>query len=334
MKKFFLIIILFFLLLTSPFVFAAKLAVLPELNVPFSFCVEGELMYVSDRATTTVHLYSMKDYKRVKQLGRKGEGPREFVFPPRIAASSDYVLFSSFGKIMLYSRNGAYLKERLVPRGKGGLSPMNEGYIGFSYRNDFETKTFINEIVIFDNELNTVKTLAKKVRKSTPGRMERPAFRDFYDYEIYRGNLYIGDTKKGFFIEVFDSSGKKLYDIVKEYKKQEVSEERKAEFEKKFYESMKRNPGWNAIKNRHSIFYSDYYPAFRKLYVDSGRIYTITFKKQGGKYELIVMDLKGKEIKRCFVPAAGSKYSINNNKYYYLKENKETETWELFAKKL
>jgi hypothetical protein len=72
--------------------------------------------------------------------------------------------------------------------------------------------------------------------------------------------------------------------------------------------------------------------------VANDRIYVLTYKQQKGETECIIMDLKGKEIKRVFVllpdypPLRSPVYSINNHRFYTLKENIATETLELLIK--
>ncbi|MCP4150317.1 MAG: hypothetical protein GY757_21395, partial [bacterium] len=130
MKKFFLIIILFVLLLTSPFVFAAKLATLPELMKPKSISIDGTQMYVVESATHSIHLYSMKDYKLIKQFGKKGEGPGEYKRAPYVMAFTDHVLLFAAGKNLYYSRSGDYLKEKRIDNGIVGLWPVKDSYVG------------------------------------------------------------------------------------------------------------------------------------------------------------------------------------------------------------
>ncbi|MCP4150318.1 MAG: hypothetical protein GY757_21400 [bacterium] len=314
--------------------YAEKLASLPELMKPGNICVDGTQMYVVDTATNTIHLYSMKDYKLIKQFGKKGDGPGEYKSAPEVVAYPDYVLLDTFGKVIFYSRNGDYLKEKRLTNRMGGMVPVKDGYVGFSLKVSEDGKSFSQEIVLFDGEFKNLKTVSSLSKEEKAGKLVRVAFRDYYGYKLAGDNIYVANTKKGFFFEVFDSTGKKLFEINNKYKKKEVSQERKDEFKKKFFDRMKKNKYWDLMKDKLKVTYNDNFPAFKTFEIDNGKIYAFTFKKEGEKYELIVMDLKGKELKRLFVEPSRGKYSINNNKYYYIKENEETEEWELFVENL
>ena len=62
----------------------------------------------------------------------------------------------------------------------------------------------------------------------------------------------------------------------------------------------------------------------------------MTYKEKDGKNEFIVLDMKGKELNRLFIPVAPFDeatvlitYTICNGKLYHLKDNEETEEWEV-----
>jgi hypothetical protein len=71
--------------------------------------------------------------------------------------------------------------------------------------------------------------------------------------------------------------------------------------------------------------------------VDNDLLYVITNKTRNELWECIVMNLKGKELKRVFVPLPESEpytyypllYSIEKGKFYALMENEDTENWKL-----
>jgi hypothetical protein len=75
--------------------------------------------------------------------------------------------------------------------------------------------------------------------------------------------------------------------------------------------------------------------------VTDDRIYVLTYKQKDGTTEMIIMDLKGKEEKRLFVPVVppvGMDYYVKHDIYkghmYRLVENVDDETWELHKIKL
>ena len=110
----------------------------------------------------------------------------------------------------------------------------------------------------------------------------------------YKDRIYIAAGKEGFVIDVFDSKGTKLYRIKKDYKKTlKVSED----YQKKTMEWFKAKPAfnqlWDYFKDR--ISFKSHYPVIRDMDVTDDRIYVLTYKKQNGNSECIIMDLQGKE---------------------------------------
>jgi len=77
-----------------------------------------------------------------------------------------------------------------------------------------------------------------------------------------------------------------------------------------------------------------YFPPIRNFFVADERIYVLTFKEIEGKSELLILDLKGRLLKRVLVPlvqidslgpAVMNRYTINNHKLYRLVRNKESQ---------
>jgi hypothetical protein len=73
-----------------------------------------------------------------------------------------------------------------------------------------------------------------------------------------------------------------------------------------------------------------YFPAFKRIFINSGNIYAVTFKKKSNKNEIIIMDLKGKILKRVFLELRGKCLQFFDGGLYYLNDNFANEEWELF----
>ncbi|UCH92993.1 MAG: hypothetical protein JSV88_22250 [Candidatus Aminicenantes bacterium] len=313
------------------FLFPERLATLPEIMKPASISVENNQLYIVEKST--IYLYSTKDFKLVKQFGRKGEGPGEFKNIPILKVFPDYLLINSFGKFMYFSRNGEFLREKKIPRMFiFPVLPVGENFVGMEMKFNRESKKGLTAITIFDKDLKTIKVIAESERRrqGISGTFEMEMVRDHLRYDVSGENVFVGDTKKGFFIEVFNSKGNKLYQIKKEYEKLEVTDE----YKNNRMESMKKSPYFNQVKDRFKFTWRKYFPAFGNFSINNGKIYVFTYKKKDKdkKREVIVMDLKGSILKKTFLPD-GVISSINNDRFYYLKENEEEE-WELFVESI
>ena len=115
--------------------------------------------------------------------------------------------------------------------------------------------------------------------------------RDYFDYAIHDGNIFVADSTKGFFISVFDETGELLYEISHPLEKVSVSKEYREI-------AMKRFPDryWES----HKPVFTKYFPALAAFKIDSRKIYAITATRKDGYNEVIVMDLRGKILERSF----------------------------------
>jgi len=158
-------------------------------------------------------------------------------------------------------------------------------------------------------------------------------------FQVYEDKILIEESPKGFVIEVFNSRGEKLYKISKNYKKIPVTRLEKKEAEELLSQDsfIKMQPGgWEQIKKQWKINTLDSFPAIQAMVVADNKIYVQTFKKQLEREEYIIMDLKGNELKKVFLPAVrkssfteqmmgtGVKlFCISQNKFYYIVEKDE-----------
>ena len=73
--------------------------------------------------------------------------------------------------------------------------------------------------------------------------------------------------------------------------------------------------------------------------VSDGKIYATTYLKKNGQTEMIILDLKGRILRRLYLPFASirpqrgvlrySLYTVSQEKLYELIQNHETGKWEL-----
>lgn len=154
--------------------------------------------------------------------------------------------------------------------------------------------------------------------------------------DITSGKIFVFDTQKGFYINVFDENGRNLYTINKdkEIEKIEVPDEYKDKKTKEF----KQDQFWLELKKPGLIF-PEYFPAFRWANVNHGKIYVQTYKKKDNNTQFIVLDLEGKILKEIYLPVPDPdsdhrRQTVYKNRLYQLVENEEKETWDLYIYKI
>jgi transcriptional antiterminator Rof (Rho-off) len=166
------------------------------------------------------------------------------------------------------------------------------------------------------------------------------------NFQVWDNKIFIEKSPEGFLIDVFDSNGKALYQINREYEKIKVIGAHKEAAIKEIKEdpTMKRQikqwGSWENLLKMMKFTFPDFIPPIQNIEIADGRIYARTFQKKDNKEEYIVMDLEGKMLKKTYIPRVhplslkdqliGVKMAvIKNEKLYYLKENEEQEVWEL-----
>ena len=149
-------------------------------------------------------------------------------------------------------------------------------------------------------------------------------------YHLCYGDKIFVEGEKDI-IHVFDKDGKKEYDITLAFEKLKISEDHKSVFLKDievfFGPTMKR-----LIKEKGK--FPRYFPA-RFFKIANEKIYIPSYKKRDGKTEFVVYNIKGKLLRKIFLPLKDRTlvlpypYAISNNKIYQVFDNAETEEWEL-----
>jgi len=313
---------------------AKKLGNLPEVYRSSSIFVYNNQLYVLDYKNH-IDLYSLKPFRYIKQVSRYGSGPGETPGIPQVIIYPDYLYLYRYGKCMFFSLNGDYLKEFRVPNPNLILfAPIGKNFIveksimaakshdlDLSICSYKEKEGIKHKKVVYVLNVPDLRTINKKV--------ELMAFSDYWRYIIFDNKVFLADSTRGIFAEIYDSEGNRINQIRLNNEKLIIPEERK-EALKKEYDS---NPENKAYENIYFLGFPEYYPAFHNFFVGKDKLYFVTYKTQGNKREIIVTDWKGKLLKKAYVPVIypGERFAgaIANDKLYYIFDNEESEEWEL-----
>jgi hypothetical protein len=346
MKK--IIIVVMCILFTVSLVQGEKLGVLGEVLKPDSIEISGDRLYVVEGATFLV--YSLEDLKLIDKFGREGEGPGELKTMPfptnSIVAFPDKLFVDGAGKVIFFSRDGKLLKEI---RKKGNMTfttrPVGKNFLAVHAFASEKDKKFYLALSLLDPEMNAKKMLYKQEYPESD--TEIPMIIDSLHFEVYKDKIYVEESDKGFFIEVFDSSGSRLYEIKKDFTAPEIANEDKKtlleDFKNDHMSRMMINSrgGWENFKKTMNFIYPRTFPCIQDIIVTGDKIYVLTYDKKGDKEKVVIMDLEGKVIGTSYLPipqkssytarALGRDnryYAIVNNKFYYVKESETDENWE------
>jgi hypothetical protein len=293
---------------------------------PHDINVDKNSIYITDMRT--ILIFSAKDFTLRTKFGRQGEGPGEFMGWPRIRVLDDAIVVDDPGRILWFSKDGRYIRERKIPR-EITLTPIKDHFFAINRVYDYKTGKQTKDIELFDNEFKKVKTIyVRFVRKFEYE--SKLIKKDIQMVIPYSGvdtdgeNIYIADSSKGFYIDVFTADGDHLYTIKKKFKKIKLTKE----YKDMKMEDWKGTKLWAENKRNFNYVFPEYFPDMKFFMVADQKIFVFTFRKKDDKNECVILDRKGKILNKTWL-LAERPYTIKNNKFYRLVENIEKEEYEL-----
>ncbi len=326
-----------------------EIATFPELVYPKNLLVDDHQIYITDYPS--VYIFSAKDYRLLKKLGRKGQGPGEFYIDQewmdrKVAGlishlRADLLYVNSMGRLSIFNLAGEIQKELKVNPFGGGYSfqPLGDKFVALQMAR--QKKSIYATINIYDENL---KKLVEVLRQ--PFWLNNSGSREINFFQRAHGTLPFRVNGEEIFIsrgglthciiDVFNSAGKKLRTITHQQPAIKIP----TSFVKKVHDFMRVKFKRGVEFNIKHTTYGDHFPAIRNFSVSGKRIYVITYKREGNKNQVIILDLQGTLIKKVMVPILEknpehlSPFYIAKGELYQLVENEESEEWELHRYKL
>jgi hypothetical protein len=319
--------------------FSEKLAVLKEISKPsFDIIINQDQLFITQGPK--VFVYSMSDYKLKHSFGRRGEGPGEFKLGPDeevyLVPFGDQLVIESSGRISFFSREGRLIKETKIPFRSTYtlLQPLGKQFIGFKDEMDEKTKVYYKLLCIFNEHLKKQKEVCRV--KHVFQQKGLTLLRGTFLFKAADNRVFVTYWGGDFIMDCFDQNGQKLFTLKDEkFRKRKVSTkdiDRIHSYFKTYHEA------WFA-RNRNHLHIREYWPAIGTFFLDSDRIYIVTYiPQQEGvkdKWLVYIYDQQGKFIKKLFLPLierdiwSTYPHTFYQNRLYQLLENEETEEWEL-----
>lgn len=330
------LITIFILIYTLAAGLTAKTVTLEGLEQPRIIEVDDNQLYITEK--TKVHIYSLNGFKPVKTFGKEGEGPKEFRrLVLRFISQPDHLFINSSGKISYFKKDGTFIKESRLPDPRLRVEPFGKQFLVDGLV--FEDGLFFFTVNIYNESMAKVKEIHRQKRAVQVQGKGTVLFTHPLPNIGYDNKVFIADGMD-LKIKVLDASGKKLYDITRETTRYPITERAKKEMLEYLNKDAGTKPYLEMIK---PIKFPEKYPAVRSFYVSDGKVYVFTYRftKEPGKTGCLVFDTAGKFLKRQTVehfrmdnPADDCPSTIRNGKLYWLKDNEETEEWELHTSDL
>jgi hypothetical protein len=338
------VFVILILLVAAIQLVAGKLGTLKEIVTPELLKVHGSNAYIVQREE--IHVFSLKDLSLIRKFGKKGEGPGEVkvmdLFSNNVTITKDYIMVESLDKLVYYSLDGIFKKEKRCSSMLVDFYPVGDYFLVKGPKKGKDKKDY-QAVALLDANMKKVKLLYQQENPQQQGTLNLTP--DGIHVKVTEDKIFIEESSKGFYFEVFDFKGNKLYDIKKPYVKIAIDDTEKTKILEKFKEErLVKIQGFEKIKKLFNFHYSSFYPAIKDFFISGTQIYVRTYnkKKDSNEDEFVVMNLQGEILKTIYLPHSpdprvllytmlglGPKYyAISNNKFYYLIEN-EDEDWDL-----
>ena len=344
------------LIISTVLVFPAEsLGELDGVMKPSIIDIHKGKLFVMDQEQ--VHVYSMEDLTLIKSFGKKGEGPGEYKiipnFPLSLKAFDDFLIVESIDKLSYFSLDGKYIKEKRKLPLLVKISEIGKNFIGRRIIQPPDGSLSTSTLYLYNNDFKELKKLYQQpfLQQGAFPNLRMNLGKDFLLYQIADNKIFVEKSDKGFLIDVYNFQGKKLYEIKKDYEKIPISSNDKKliikdlEMDPQVQRQLKQfGLKWNDFSRNFKYNFPDNYPPIKSMEIEKNKIYITTFKLKDKKVETIVMDLKGKILKRAFIEPTAKEWvmalmlgvrleTIYNGKIYYIMEN-DDEEWELFSQKI
>jgi hypothetical protein len=290
--------------------------------------------------TVKLHLYSMKDFKYLNQIVKRGQGPGEVPYVPHPAINSETITLYSMQKCLFFTREGKYIKEFTTPKARVSyIASIGDRFLVVTHGMD-DNKHFEDYSIYFqepDNELvyeTLIYYFSAPLGQIKNNKEPYDLFAGFSEAIICEDKIIISDNTRGLFAEIYDNKGKKISRVKMDIDRVKVPQENIDVF----INGLKKYGQWDLFKSRYYENFSEYYPYFYRLLAEKNKLYFLTYNKKEEEREVIVTDWKGNVIKHAYVPwvdyGRTLKYAISNETFYYLVENEDNEEWELHAARI
>jgi len=298
---------LIFIMLT--FVVVANLGAqkshdLTGLEKPHQIVVDGNDLYIFEEADYSLHIYSISPFASKLVVGQKGDGPHDFKYLPFVYVRPEELAFTDFTKTVWFSKTGEVL--RVKPYSDFADFDLNSEMLLFPAGKNFLRITADHgldkrHVYLLDSGFEMIKDLYEGPFIWQTGlpihyRTDTLAYKDL---------IFIADTQKGFYFEVFSCEGNHIRTIDKSREIEQISGK----------------------------------PLLHQYCVSDDKIYAATYKKVDDKAEMIVLDLEGNRLERLYLPLTSIQpkrgvlrfdlFTVNGGKLYEVVKNGGTGEWEL-----
>jgi hypothetical protein len=277
---------------------AARVIPLTGMARPESVKAGKDYVYIVD--FPSIHIFDKRDFKKIGAFGKRGEGPGEFNQFAGTHPKGDQLVICNHIKALFFTPRGKYIKEKkLRNQIWRQLTPVGNGFVakGRFVEND----TDYISLELYDSGLKRLKRLLK-YKFHFQGESDKIYMLDYRNIQFitHQGKIYVKPDHAKFIIDVYDSAGNKEYSIKRDYEKIATTGAHLQKYHDYYRYSPRLKKFYENIKQRIAV--PSFFPAIRTFTIADGKIYVVTYKEKQKNSEVLVLDLKGKFLKKIFLP--------------------------------
>lgn len=272
---------------------------------------EGNI-YVLDGKEATVNVFD-KSGRRLRNIGRRGQGPGEFEMPVGLQIMSGRILIvASMGRLSFFSLRGDFQKQ--ITNTTMDPIPKLDSRGNIIARTVVSGEKMMEELVKFDTDFKPLFKITQLDRGPILPGMKRNPFPPGIYYSVMTDDNIIWGINNIYMLSIVDRNGSIKRKIIKDYDPIKITDEDKQSI-------IKQRQGSRATATRYE--FPDNYPSFRDMHTDDeNRIFVGTHElNREGDRNYDVFDAEGRYIAK--IAFAAVPLFWKKGKLYCVKENEE-----------
>jgi len=225
------------------------------------------------------HIFKFNKYGEfIKAFGPKGQGPGEIQFPVylKINSKDELPIVDVYGsKLLIFNKEGEVISEIKLEQNFPIVYPLENGnYLIGRVEPDVSGEFGFQILSVHDSNFKETKEI-ERFRNNYPLKAKKFKLpQDIFWWTISsKGNIYIGNTERGYEISVCNLEGRLIRIIRKEFNPVPVPDEIKKDALGPFPEDHPM---------RKKLYFADHMPPFEFFFLDDKeRLFVLTAEKEG-----------------------------------------------------
>lgn len=251
-------------------------------------------------------------------------------------------MVASLGRVSYFTMDGEFIEQKSIEAlfGFGFIYPFHDRFVGLGVAGDAMKQYFTLNFYTpeFKKGQELIRIIAfeqgKNINPVNVGILPAvSASQDHLFFMDYQG-----------LIHQFDKHGNELMAVNiskldKEYSRLAVSQKRRDLYVRYFLSDPRYKPQFERDENL--VKFQQFFPILKDFRIDQGKIYAISFREKGQQKEMYILDsTTGQVLKKIMVSLGDNNprelvpYTIKDGVLYQLRENPDTDEWELYTCKL